>query len=780
MRLGPFTVSACVCLTVITASAQPPLAEHLPAESLAYAGWAGRNLIFDGSVTGQLINEPAMGEMLAAVKALGQKDLQGGQADRFSHAWAMASVAWEHPIAAALIDLAIVDGRPEPVAWLLIELGKDREAFAEHLDAIVASLRQDEVSVTEETIGQTVYRVAQADRGRPEIAFGFKGSLFFLTVGPETPRKLIELTAERALPANRKFAECWQAVGGEDDQLAFYVDVEALLDRIEQLTSPQQPSQAPETQSTSGFRKIINALGVGKVTAVANCTRILDRGMYSKTRLFTPGPHEGLLMPLAGAPLTDADLGRAPQDTDFLGAFRLSAEALWAEIKKAAGLIDPKLADGLIGTAGDLEEKIGISIDDDILAALGDTVLVASAPSQGGMLTGSVISVSLRDPEKLRAAMGKIQAYVDANLLGAPAAWTCPKHPQISQAGPGRCLICGTELAESAEKRPARARFRTAKAGRTRIHYLSGTAEVPMPVAPAWAIHEDRLYIAGWPQVIAATIEARETSEGSIAAQANFRKARAHVSDRASIILYVNSPKILRQTYNYLLAAWTMASGLLGRHAGLETRPDWLPPLPTLEKYIWPSIDAVSADREGITFENYGSLPISGACLWPVGTPLSPRIILPSLNSARANARRVASMVHLKRIYDGMMLYAEDHSGRVPPDLATLMGNYCPSADIFVSPNSQRTPPRLVDGKFDGEIDYVYVASGNMWQYDVPDKVVVLYERPANYAGKETVVLFADGHVEEMKTPELRKALERSPKAMKAQPEASAKPSSDF
>jgi len=47
----------------------------------------------------------------------------------------MARIAWQHPAAAALIDLKKGEREPQPTAALLIDLGKDKPAFAKHLAA---------------------------------------------------------------------------------------------------------------------------------------------------------------------------------------------------------------------------------------------------------------------------------------------------------------------------------------------------------------------------------------------------------------------------------------------------------------------------------------------------------------------------------------------------------------------------------------------------------------------------------------------------------------------
>ena len=280
-------------------------------------------------------------------------------------------------------------------------------------------------------------------------------------------------------------------------------------------------------------------------------------------------------------------------------------------------------------------------------------------------------------------------------------------------------------------------------------------------MAPAWAIHEGRLYVAGWPQIIASVI-GRDTAATTITADPCYRKTRSRLHESASILSYVNSPQIARHLYGSALLGWTLGAGMLENQSNIEAGIDWLPSLATLEKYLWVDTTTVSSDARGVTFSSYGSLPMIGLSAVPFGGPVllaGPAI---ALQRAKANARKALSQTKLKSIHLAIMLYADDHEGSLPPDLAALGDKYLQSTETFVSPLSDRPPPRLVDGKFGSQIDYIWVGSGNLWSYDKPQEVVLAYERPENYNGKPTLVLFADGQIAFMDAPSLAKALSLS------------------
>jgi len=594
----------CLAGLVAPAAAAAPLADRLPGGTLVYVGWAGRSLAFDGSMLGQLLKEPAVDSILGAIKnaILEQAPKEGPQAAAFEKAWAAAATAWQHPIAVALLDITPGEHEPVPSAAILIDLGKDRQSFEQNLSALLGALGKG-LPLTDATAGSVTYKVLKGDGGM-EVCFGYMGDVFFACIGSNAAKQLIELTPAGSLKANRKFADCAKSVGGDNEQLACYVDVTGLTDKLLKLVG------GPGTRTgdkTAEVRKIIDALGVGKVTAIAGSMQIVERGMYSKVRIFSKAPHQGLLMPLAGGALSDADLAGVPEDADFVAACKLSPQALYDEIRRVIKEIEPRADERLGAELAQMEKVMGLSVTQDLLPGLGDTWVLSCAPSQGGFITGILLSVQVKDTGKFSAALGKIEEFLRKQL-----------------ERPARA----TGDAPMRRMRRAPPTFETVKAGGTEIHYLAFT---DVPVAPAWAIHKDRLYVALWPQVVQSAIEGG--AERPITQDAAFRAARARITGKPSMLTYLNTPKVLRQAYNLLLVGWTAGSGQLAGRERFAAKPDWLPPLSKIEKYLWPEIGAVSADAEGITFEGYGSMPCCGLVLGPVGAAAA--ILVPVIRPTR-------------------------------------------------------------------------------------------------------------------------------------------------
>lgn len=702
-------LSALVCAAILSSApaaawAAQPLAERLPAQSLLYVGWAGQNPAFTDSVMGQLLQEPAVDAILAAVKKAIQEKIppQGPQAFLLENGWRMGGIILRHPLAVSVVNLAVdQQGPPIPSGVLLIDLGKDRADFEQLFSGMLA-LAGKELPLADANCSGVAYKVFKPDP-TVEIAFGYIKDLFFITLGEGLAEQVIKLSPETSLASNKHFADCFKTVGGENVQAAFYVDAAAILGKAETFFARAGGEDAP---AKSKFARIATGLGVSKITALAGTMRVVDRGILSKVKIFSKAPHQGLLMLLSGGELSDADLAAVPDDADLVAALKLSPSAVYEELRRVLREFDPRVEATMLREVSKAENKLGIQLADDLLACLGDTWVLSSAASQGGFLTGTLLSVQVKDAAKLTAVAAKIEGFFRARL------------------GDG-------------EERNAVV-IHSLKAGETEIHYVAVHTNI-MPVAPAWAISKDRLYIALWPQVIQSALEG--PSAKPLIKDPAFIAARARLAAKPSGLVYLNLPRLARQVYNFGLVGWTIAANALAHEAGIPARPDWLPPLNKIEKYLWPHMGAMSADADGITFEQYGSLPCLGATALPA-VGVAAAVALPALAKTRHEARVVGTQVNLRNIGMAIQAYEID-TGKYPPDLDALVAKEMITPNVLVSPSSGKPAPKLVSGKLLGAVDFVYI----MPIGERTPEQVVCFERPENNGNRGTWVLYSDGTV---------------------------------
>jgi len=726
LRAAMLVFVVCCLATGGSLWAEAPLAEHLPAGSLLYAGWAGRNLPFDGSNVGQLLQEPAVGHMLAALK----QSIDKMPDKNIAHLWAIGGIVWQHPTALSLMDLTPGTGEAPGVSMvLLIDLGKDRPTFAKHLDALMLN---GKLKMSQSTVGQTTCRTMPTPLGPASI--GYKGNIFFLAVGEGTVGKLLAVKPTVSLKNDKAFIARRKGLAGENEQMAYSVDVSKLGPKISSLVSRVAGGGRNEAgPAADKVKLVVNALGLGKITSASGSTRIVEKGLYSKARIITPAPHRGVLTLLAGGALSDADLADAPDDAILFCATKLSAAKVYAELLDVARQIEPGADKQIRRGVGQLEDELGVSISKDILGNLGDTWTLTSASSLGGLGTGTVLAVSVKDSAKLTAAIAKIEAAF--------------RKKTVRVSPPGLRF------------RPPRGpRIQVLKSGKLEVHYLQGI-DRDAPVAPAWAVSKNKLYIGLWPQVVVAAVE--NSGRKSLVRNAAFQKVRRRLSSKPATLTYIDTPAVVRSLYNLMLIGWTVGADQLPRELGLEANPkvDWLPALSKIEKYLSSEAAAVSSDAAGITVESYGSLPIVSNCMTSLLTtaPVTAAVVVPAYYRARTLAGRASSASRLKMIGIAVAMYHTEHN-QSPPGLVTLVEKKYIRASMLASPVSGRRMATDAKGLPIGKSDYVYIVHNNRPRASM----IRAYELPENYGGKGTNILMVNGAVMWVDMPTFKRMLEAS------------------
>jgi len=689
-----------ILVSTTLAAAAPPLADRLPADASLYVGWAGQTEALQGSLFGQLLSELPTDEIAAALgqaidKGVGDPRTRG----LVGHGIGAISIAARHPAALCVTALPADPGsaEPRPDAALLIDLGADRQAFDEHLAPLLAALGE-QIPIDDVATGALRYKRLDLGAKAPPIAIGYLGDMLFVAMGERMPFTLAALQSGggETLATAAKFNSAYRQVTGSNEQFVVYADVPALATTVSRILeqSGEKPSPSP--------RVVFDALGLGKITAVASTTRVVDGLMYTKTRVLSPAPHQGVLMPFAGKPLTAADMAVAPADTDLLMTCNLDPSALWNEIQRIVAAVDPEAAGAFQLGVGMVEGQLGLSIADDLLAHVGDQFTLVSAPSLGGFVTGTAIVVELKNADALETALAQLEA-IGRSALAASAA-------PVDPYGPGR----------RAAKAPS---IRSFAAGDATITYLQ--LPVLPAIAPAWAVSDDKLIIALWPQVVRAVIEG--PGGPGLNTDAEFLAAFGRLSGSPTMLSYVNEPAIARRVHALPLVLWTSLATLLDSR-GIPLKVDWLPALPTILRYMRPSIAACSADAGGVTQEGYRALPFSS---FNAATPaMAVSFLLPSLGRARHLARQSVSMAHLKAIGMGVAMYRVENRDASPPNLQALVEAAYINPESLISPQTNEP--------------YVYIPL----PANAPNNLILAYEDPAEVGLGEAPVLFNDMHVE--------------------------------
>ncbi len=592
-RLALYASLTLLLLSTV-APAALPLADKLPEGAMVYIGWAGRNASFDGAYIGQFIQEPEAKEFFAALQARCVAMAADPQHSALiQQAWALHNIGWKHAMGLAILDVNLPSpdaaakpaGMPPAITGaMLVDLGDDRGAFDAQLQATIA-LVKERLPVTAKSAGTIAYQSFTCPGGA--VSFGYVGNIFFLTLGEDTPQQIIALIGGKgkSLDKDPAFIEAMKEVAGEHCQVAVYKNVSKAYGVIDRWmpTSQPAPSSAP---AVSELHAKLNTLGMGNISTFAGAANLEDRQVHVKMRLVSPAPHQGVLMLLAGAPLEDKNLAAIPADADFALASHLDPVKVLSEVRRIAMELEPRYAIGGAAALGAIGAAMGIDIEQDLLATMGDEWTLIGAESLGGFPTGIMLTMELKDAAKFAQTQAKIENYLSSRL------------------GKDRYELRKMQFTKDID-----------------IHYVMCIGK---PIAPAWAVANGRVYVALWPQVLMAALDANQVKP--LTGNGEFQALRHKVLDKPSTLLYLNEPALLKRTYAALLmygtqvtqsprlARLTASQPAGGERLAVEPAgqflPEMIPALPKLEKYFTPEITTLSSDPRGITFEAYGSLPL--------------------------------------------------------------------------------------------------------------------------------------------------------------------------
>jgi prepilin-type processing-associated H-X9-DG protein len=194
---------------------------------------------------------------------------------------------------------------------------------------------------------------------------------------------------------------------------------------------------------------------------------------------------------------------------------------------------------------------------------------------------------------------------------------------------------------------------------------------------------------------------------------------------------------------------------------GLQTPALVLPPLNKIQPHLGPSMSATWVDDAGWHYRRVTPFPgadVFGGeqALAKAAAPVAAAIAVPAAARARAQAQAAQSMNNMRQIGLGVIMYANDNNGDLPPDLGATT-KYITEPMVFVAPENRGKMMRPANVKpeelakwVNEHADYVYVGNDlkKLSKVPQPAQAIVAYEKPERARNGNLAVVFADGHVE--------------------------------
>jgi prepilin-type processing-associated H-X9-DG protein len=686
--------------TAPRASFAEDMATVLPAETAVYIGWARQ--VTPGDPKMRLEEQIADAALrLVQAKAENAEDAALAQA-------LMRGITGlqKGSVGIGLFDVRVVDQQPDVQAALVAALDADPPALLAVVRQLVAR-GCDEKDIVKRTVRGQPFEVAPLGDAPLKLAWGQYKDYGVVALGEPALDKVLDAidhsVVTLAETAELQFLRKQLDADVTGKHVAVYANVERIIGRAVELArelSGGLPAQVEPLLQETGLRSLR-----GKYV------QLDELGGTPRLRAFAHvnGPAKGILKAFDQPPLTDADLQIVPQNAYWAQVGNLDLAGLWNEARRIVEAVAPDQMPSLDGALAMVTGVTGFSIQDELLPALGDTWAVFDAPAHGGLLlTGTVLCVEVKDEARLQRILGRL-------------------------------IEMATPLAR--QKEITLLHETTTHAGHE-IHYVL-VGGVPSPLAPAWAFADHRVVFGLWPQTVAAALKQIEpqTRGPSIPDQPDVQAARAQLPRGFNGFGYLDSRYVGRLLYPVLNALQTIGVSMIGPH-GAKLDLQTFPPVDEHLAKTQNFVSGINHETDGIRYTAIGD---GSSVLTSVAVAsLTTSVLLPSMARAREIAKRAVSASNLRGIGQGVLIYANDHGDKFPPDLRALVAGGMVTEQMLQSP---RDP-------VDEANSYTYIAGQKMG--DDPRNVLA-YER---FQGDEgTNLLFLDGHVEWQKLDEARRMI---------------------
>lgn len=324
------------------------------------------------------------------------------------------------------------------------------------------------------------------------------------------------------------------------------------------------------------------------------------------------GKRDGFLNLFDGPPLSLEKLPALPGDTQAVMASSLDAAGAYDVVigtaRKLIETFHPEQADRIDAHLAKINHFLGYNLRDDLLAALGDSMLIYQSSLDGPLGFGGIsLAVAVRDKQRLAATLDKQVALLTA---------------QDSKAFVERKAVEGMDL------------------------WIGGYREGGFPLAPTIGLNDDWMVVGIFsPAQVLRFFRLQKEDTGRWKAPARLEKLMAHSGQEGHGFIVTDPGPLARA-----LASTIPMIAAMARNASPELELD-LTKLPDIEKMvsgIFAGVAVYSVDDQGLHLVSHSAVPMSG--LGGLTAGIGVAALLPAVQSARDAARLTQDRNNQKQI----------------------------------------------------------------------------------------------------------------------------------
>ena len=260
-----------------------------------------------------------------------------------------------------------------------------------------------------------------------------------------------------------------------------------------------------------------------------------DGGSISTLTVRRAGKHADALG-LVKATITDADLSVIPADAVAATIKKIDPSADWAHLKAIIG--DNDHVNGMINQVSD---QLGINIEQDLIAPLGNTCAMSVADSTGGnSLLAGVAFIEVKDRAKMAATIDKLSTKANDFI----------EHQMLEKSSEhGKTEPFGVKVVSTMADAKAFPGLNVSGVRFTQLKFQG----LPIPMEPTFALTDRWLVVGATPQAVASAVSAAGQNKGGIKSNPAFAKYLGGGIGKATSLSLVDSSATMRDSYQMVL-----------------------------------------------------------------------------------------------------------------------------------------------------------------------------------------------------------------------------------
>ena len=441
----------------------------------------------------------------------------------------------------------------------------------------------------------------------------------------------------------------------------------------------------------------------------------------------------------AGKPLSTELLASVPRDCQFFTMTSYDVKAGYDRLRAFLETQGGKDVEEFTQGIQKAEETIGFSIRDDLLASLGNEILLVTRPGSYLFIPGFVAQFQLADADKFDECLESLVQVANDALA--------KEKPAMRGGGPVQLRRSQTQYQD------------------TTINILNFD-NLPIPLSPAFAVRGDRLIVGLFPHTLKDYLAFLNKGGPDIRSNADFRAVRAQLPEQVSSLVYGDLKANMLNLYVLLPMAAAAVNGIPQNPIKFDVGkcPTWS----AISKYLFGTAAVTYWDEGRMVYEIYSPIVLP-VCYADTNmgslatTSILAGMLLPALARARGEARSMKCKNNLRQLGTAAIQYIDQFGkGRYyPKTLATLYtSGLLKQPDLFGCPQDAPTTD-LVEG-VKTSYESAFDRAGEDYQFldKTPSNLILIWEKSPTHRGRRNVAFF-DAHVETMNETQFEQALKR-------------------